>query len=121
MKTRNTFFAAIFAAAVLIAATSFVLSAGAQTQSGGISTTPRRTAAIILQCRNYGGQQDVSKNPDIINTSNKTIASGKRLYWSATDGDSGSVVLTKAFAPGDKVGVNGKAGQSYSCKAWVNP
>ena len=121
MKTRNTFFAASLAAAVLLAATSFVLSAGAQRKVGGISTTPNRTAAIILQCRNYGGQQDVSKNPDIINSTNKTIASGKRVYWSATDGDSGSVVLSQALAPGAKVGVNGKPGQSYSCKAWVNP
>jgi hypothetical protein len=121
MKTRNAFFAAIFAAAVLMGATSFALNAGAQSQGGGISTSPKRSAAIVLQCRNYGGQQDVSKNPDIINTSHKTIASGKTLYWTSTDGDSGSVVLDHAFAPGAKVGVNGKPGQSYTCKAWVNP
>ena len=121
MKTRNAFFAAILAAAVLIGATSFVLSAGAQSMGSGMSSTGKRSAAIILQCRNYGGQQDVSKNPDIINSSKKTIPSGAKLYWSATDGDSGSVVLDHALAPGAKVGVNGKPGQSYSCKAWMNP
>jgi hypothetical protein len=121
MKTRNAFFAALFAAAVMIGATCFVLNAGAQSMGSGISTTPKRSAAVILQCRNYGGQQDVSKNPDIINSSKKTIASGKKLYWSASDGDSGSVVLDHALAPGGKVGVNGKPGQSYSCKAWMNP
>jgi hypothetical protein len=120
MKTRNVFFAALFAMALLTGATMFALSAGAQSPSG-MSAAPRRSAAIILQCRNYGGQQDVSKNPDIINSTKKTIASGKTLHWSSTDGDSGSVVLTQSLAPGGKVGVNGKPGQSYTCKAWTTP
>lgn len=121
MKTRNAFFAAILAAAVLVGATSFFLSAGAQSMGSGKSSAAKRGAAVILQCRNYGGQQDVSKNPDIINTTKKTIPSGTRLYWSATDGDSGSVLLDHGLTPGAKVGVNGKPGQSYTCKAWMNP
>jgi hypothetical protein len=100
---------------------------GSQQNKGGISTvptgggtsTPTRRISVPLQCRNYGGQQDVSKNPDIINSTGKTIPSGKTLYWKSTDGDNGSVVLDKALAPGGKVGVNGKAGQSYTCTAWM--
>ena len=121
MKTRNAFFASLFAAMLLATATMFALTAGAQQMGTGMSTTPTRSAAIVLQCRNYGGQQDVSKNPDIINSSKKTIASGKTLYWNSSDGDSGSVVLDHSLAPGGKVGVNGKAGQSYTCKAWTTP
>lgn len=121
MKTRNSIFASLFAVALLTGATMFSFNAGAQSMGSGISTTSKRSAAIILQCRNYGGQQDVSKNPDIINSSKKTIPSGKTLYWNSTDGDSGSVVLDHALAPGGKVGVNGKPGQSYSCKAWTTP
>ena len=89
-------------------------------QNGMSSRGSSRTAAIILQCHNYGGQQDVAKNPDIINSTQQTIPKGKTLYWKSTDGDSGSVVLDKALAPGGKVGVNGKPGQSYSCTAWMN-
>jgi hypothetical protein len=121
MKIKNAFFASLFAMALLTGATMFALNAGAQSMGSGMSPAAKRGAAIVLQCRNYGGQQDVSKNPDIINSSKKTIASGKTLYWSSTDGDSGSVVLDHALAPGAKVGVNGKPGQSYSCKAWTTP
>jgi hypothetical protein len=118
MKIKNAIFAGLLAMALFAGAGIFAVNTGAQ---GPISASPRRSAAIVLQCRNYGGQQDVSKNPDIINTSHKTIPSGKKLYWSATDGDSGSVVLDHALAPGAKVGVNGKPGQSYTCKAWTTP
>ena len=118
MKIKNAIFAGLFAMALLTGASILAVNTGAQ---GPISASSRRRAAIVLQCRNYGGQQDVSKDPDIINSSNKTIASGKTLYWSSSDGDSGSVKLDHALAPGGKVGVNGKAGQSYTCKAWTTP
>jgi hypothetical protein len=121
MRIKNTVFASLLVLGLSAAASMLALSAGAQQIKSDIPSTNRRSAAIVLQCRNYGGQQDVSKNPDIINSSKKTIASGKTLYWTSTDGDSGSVVLDHALAPGGKVGVNGKPGQSYTCKAWTTP
>ena len=74
---------------------------------------------IALQCTNPGGQQDVSKTPNIKNSTPKKIPAGKTLYWESSDGDSGTLVLTTALAPGDKVGVTGKPGQSYTCIAWT--
>lgn len=115
MKIRNAFLAAILAVAAL---TMIGAGLGASAQNG-TTVNSSRSAAIILKCRNYGGQQDVAKNPDIINSTQKTIASGKTLYWKSTDGDSGSVVLDHALPPGGKVGVTGKAGQSYTCSAWT--
>jgi hypothetical protein len=110
----KAFFATLLATIALsIANVGFIAA------QNGVPAKSTRTAAVILQCRNYGGQQDVAKNPDIINTTKATIPSGKTLYWKSTDGDSGSVVLQKALAPGAKVGVNGKPGQSYSCTAWM--
>lgn len=97
-----------------------VANVGFIAAQNGMSSKAGRTAPVILQCRNYGGQQDVAKNPDIINSTQQTIPKGKTLYWKSTDGDSGSVVLAKALAPNGKVGVTGKAGQSYSCSAWMN-
>jgi len=111
----KAFFATLLATVALSVANVGFIAA----QNGTPARTNTRTAAVILQCRNYGGQQDVAKNPDIINTTKATIPSGKTLYWKSTDGDSGSVVLQKALAPGAKVGVNGKPGQSYSCTAWM--
>ena len=115
MKIRNTFFAAALGLAA-ITASGLALSTGAR---GQISSDQKRTAAVILKCRNYGGQQDVAKNPDIINSTSQTIPAGKKLYWKSSDGDSGSVVLDHALAPNGKVGVTGKAGQSYTCTAWM--
>jgi hypothetical protein len=116
MKIRTALFAAIATLVLTIANVSFM----AAQQMNGAPNRTGRSAAVILQCRNYGGQQDVSKNPDIINITQQIIPKGKTLYWKSTDGDSGSVVLDKALAPGGKVGVNGKAGQSYTCSAWMN-
>jgi len=116
MKIKSAFFAAILAVAALT-----IVSAGlsVSAQSGMSSGKPGRDAGVILKCRNYGGQQDVAKNPDIINSTQKTLPSGKTLYWKSSDGDSGSVVLSKPLAPNGKVGVTGKPGQSYTCSAWT--
>jgi hypothetical protein len=111
MKKRMGFLAASVALVALTAA-GLALNARAQMANN-------RVAAIILKCRNYGGQQDVAKNPDIINTTSKTIPAGKTLYWKSSDGDSGSVVLDHALAPNGKFGVSGKPGQSYTCSAWM--
>ena len=116
MKIKHTFFAAVLAVAALT-----MVSAGlvASAQIGTPAGKSGREAGVILKCRNYGGQQDVAKNPDIINSTQKSLPAGKTLYWKSTDGDSGSVVLSKALAPGGKVGVTGKPGQSYTCSAWT--
>jgi len=113
MRIKSYFATLLFSFALSIASVSFV------TAQEGRSARPARTAPVMLQCRNYGGQQDVSKNPDIINSTLNTIPSGKTLYWKSSDGDSGSVKLSKALPSGGKVGVTGKAGQSYSCTAWM--
>lgn len=117
MKVRTMLIAGLFALASLGAVATFVHPSTVDAQ--GISARRPRPVKLSLQCRNYGGQQDVSKNPDIINNSKQTIPSGKMLYWQSTDGDSGSVLLDHSLAPGGKVGVNGKAGQSYTCTAWA--
>jgi|GEM_PF-1805486 len=126
MKIRTMLLAATLTLGSLTAVTGLAnpTTEGLQQGNGGMSTGPvaggMSTRKIVsLQCKNYGGQQDVSKNPDIINSTGKTIPAGKKLYWKSTDGDSGSVVLDKALAPGGKVGVNGTAGQSYTCTAWT--
>ena len=79
-----------------------------------------KSKSINLQCKNPGGQQDVNKTPNIINSTSKKIPAGTTIYWGSDVGDRGSVVLTNALAPGDKIGVTGTPGQSYTCIAWIN-
>jgi hypothetical protein len=117
MKVRTLLIAGLFTVGSLGAVASLVHPSTVDAQ--GISARRTRPVKLSLQCRNYGGQQDVSKNPDIINSSKQTIPSGKTLYWQSTDGDNGSVVLDHTLVPGGKVGVNGKPGQSYTCTAWA--
>src|SRR5882724_1538369 len=109
MKVRTMLLAGFFTLGSVGALASVTQPADAQ-RSSAKRVPPVK---LSLQCRNYGGQQDVSKNPDIVNSSKQSIPSGKTLYWQATDGDKGSVVLDHTLAPGGKVGVNGKPGQSY--------
>lgn len=101
MKNKNAFFATILAVAALT-----IVSAGlnVSAQNGMSSRKPGRDAGIILKCRNYGGQQDVAKNPYIVNSTQKTLPSGKTLYWKSSDGDSGSVVLSLPFRQTARLG-----------------
>lgn len=119
MKIRTMLLAGVFTLGSLAAGSSLALTSGAQKKDQVISKTPKQPLTIALQCKNNGGQQDVAKNPDIINSTTKTIPSGKTLYWKASDGDKGSVVLDHALAPGGKVRVMGTPGQTYNCSAWM--
>lgn len=78
----------------------------------------RDTRIISLKCQNPGTHQDVAKDPDITNIT-KTLAAGKKIFWSASDGDSGSLTLSSPLAPGKSVQVTGQPGQVYTCKAWT--
>ncbi|HEY8224032.1 MAG TPA: hypothetical protein VIG25_02065 [Pyrinomonadaceae bacterium] len=74
---------------------------------------------ISLKCQNPGTHQDVAKDPDITNITIQTLAAGKKIFWSASDGDSGSLTLSSPLAPGKSVQVTGQPGQVYTCKAWT--
>jgi hypothetical protein len=74
---------------------------------------------IILGCKNPGSRQGVSKTPHISNTSGKSIRIGATLYWAATDGDKGNVILLNDLAPSASVQAAGSAGQGYNCQAWT--
>jgi len=83
-----------------------------------INSTPD-SRTISLKCQNPGTHQDVAKDPDITNSTNQTLAAGKKIFWTASDGDSGSLILSSPLAPGKSVQVTGQPGQAYTCKAWM--
>jgi hypothetical protein len=68
---------------------------------------------------NVRTHQDVAKDPDITNITIQTLAAAKKIFWSASEGDSGSLTLSSPLAPGKSVQVTGQPGQVYSCKAWT--
>ena len=73
---------------------------------------------VALGCKNPGTHQDIAKTPSLINTTSSTLAKGKWLYWSATDGDQGSLQLQAALPPQGSVDVQGAPGNGYNCSAW---
>jgi hypothetical protein len=73
---------------------------------------------VMLGCKNPGSHQDVAKTPSVINTNSTTLAKGKWIYWSATDGDQGSLKLEADLLPNKSVKVLGSPGNGYSCSAW---
>ncbi|MBI1764575.1 MAG: hypothetical protein HYR56_24380 [Acidobacteria bacterium] len=83
----------------------------------GMTVTPSKK--VILPCKNSGGHQDVSKNMSITNTTGKTLAANTEVFYKASDGDSGSNDLSAALAVNAQGTIHGKAGQNYTCQAWV--
>ena len=71
MRIKTFFATLLFSLALSITNVSFIAA------QDNMAARSNRSAAVILQCRNYGGQQDVAKNPDIINSTKNTIPSGK--------------------------------------------
>jgi hypothetical protein len=74
---------------------------------------------IMLGCQNPGSHQDVAKTPTITNSTSQALAAGKKVYWSASDGDKGTISLSAALQPNKTVQAMGTAGNGYSCQAWT--
>jgi hypothetical protein len=84
---------------------------------GGLTVNPVKK--VLLPCKNNGGHQDVSKNMSVTNTTGKLLAANTEVFYKASDGDSGSNDLSAALAVNAQGTIHGKAGQNYTCQAWV--
>lgn len=80
---------------------------------------PTVSKKIMLPCKNPGGSQDVAKGMIVTNNTGKTIKETSLVYFSATDGDKGSQRPDADVQAGKTFKVNGSAGQSYTCQAWI--
>jgi len=72
---------------------------------------------VKLQCRNPGSSQDVVKTPVIKNTTGKIIKAGSKIYWRSSDGDKGTITLTKDLLPNLEVNGQGSPASYYTCTA----
>lgn len=71
---------------------------------------------VPLTCTNPGSHQDVAKTPLIKNTTLNSLSESVKVYWTATDGDSGFVM--GPFAINETKQGLGNAGNSYQCEAY---
>ena len=77
------------------------------------------SACAELPCRSPGTHQDVAKTPLIKNTTSDPLETGKNIYWSASDGDNGTITLQQPLPVNDEVQGLGSPGQVYTCEARV--
>jgi hypothetical protein len=105
----------------LVITSLLALSAAAKPQGRPDASKPKLTVGtkVTLACKNPGSHQDVAKTPSVTNTTGAAIAKGKKIYWSASDGDKGTLTLDQNLAPNASVKVMGSAGNGYSCQAWM--
>lgn len=75
-----------------------------------------RCKKVPLTCANPGSHQDVAKTPIVTNSTGKYIASTVKVYWKATDGDSG--VIQGPFAINQSKTGLGSPGNGYQCEAY---
>lgn len=71
---------------------------------------------VYLNCQNPGTHQDVAKTPIITNNTQSNIAASKKIFWNATDGDSGYIM--GPLAVGASKQALGNAGNAYQCTAY---
>ena len=104
----NRIFGLALAAAACLA---IVPSTGtAHAAGGGLLTS------VAITCTNPGSSQDVAKTPSLTNSTSAKIPAGRMLFFKASDGDVGTLLLPADLAPGASVKLQGaKPGQAYSC------
>jgi hypothetical protein len=123
----------IFALALAAASFAIVPSASAREQSGIQQATaaepvPTSTAlaptsasagiltSVPITCTNPGSSQDVAKTPSLVNSTSTKIPAGKMVFFKASDGDVGTLLLPADLLPGASVKLQGaKPGQVYTC------
>ena len=72
-----------------------------------------------LSCQDPGTPQEGGKTLVITNTSDTPLAKGLRITWSASDGDTGQVVLSQELPSGKTIQVKGRPGSRYTCQAVI--
>src|SRR5436305_610149 len=81
-------------------------------------------AAKALTCKNPGSQQDVAKEPILVNTTGATLAKGSIVFWytkpaAGQTAEKGQVELSNALAPGGSIQGHGNPGNGYQCGSFI--
>lgn len=73
-----------------------------------------------LRCGLSGG--DAAQTVTITNNTDQAVPKGRKIFWKADNGDTGSVTLQNPLVPGKNI-MGGHTGmESGSCEAWYfNP
>jgi vacuolar-type H+-ATPase subunit B/Vma2 len=74
----------------------------------------------MLPCERIGAPSDVVRTMRLTNDTGNTLAKGKRIYWSTSDGEKGSMLIPENLPKGQSLRVYDNIGQyQYTCEAWI--
>jgi hypothetical protein len=74
---------------------------------------------VMVPCERIGAPSDVVRTMSLTNDTGGILAKGKRVYWSTSDGEKGSMLIPENLPKGQSLRVYDNIGQhQYSCEAW---
>ena len=74
---------------------------------------------VNIPCERIGRASDVVRTLRLTNDTNATMSKGKRVYWSTSDGEKGSMLIPENLPKGQSLTVYDQPGKlQYTCEAW---
>ncbi len=74
---------------------------------------------VMIPCERIGAPSDVVRTMSLTNDTGDLLAKGKRVYWSTSDGEKGSMLIPENLPKGQSLRVYDNIGQrQYTCEAW---
>lgn len=83
----------------------------------------KKILGVVLVCLPWGGFQFMQKIVEIKNTTTKTMPTGHKIYWNASDGDKGEITLAKNLPAGEETtgfGTTRASKFGYTCTAYTS-
>ena len=72
-----------------------------------------------IACERIGAGSDVVRTMRLTNDTNATMSKGRRIYWSTSDGEKGSMLIPENLPKGQSLKVYDQIGNlQYTCEAW---
>jgi hypothetical protein len=74
---------------------------------------------VMIPCQRIGAPSDVVRTMSLTNDTGGILSKGKRVYWSTSDGEKGSMLIPENLPKGQSLRVYDNIGEhQYSCEAW---
>jgi hypothetical protein len=74
---------------------------------------------VMIPCERIGAPSDVVRTMSLTNDTGNILEKGKRIYWSTSDGEKGSMLIPENLPKGQSLKVYDNIGQhQYTCEAW---
>lgn len=74
---------------------------------------------VMIPCERIGAPSDVVRTMSLTNDTGGILGKGKRVYWSTSDGEKGSMLIPENLPKDQSLRVYDNIGErQYTCEAW---